>query len=247
MSKEKFAEPKSAYVPDASPFWVQALQTVDCDPRKIWDHPNLELMRGYPVPDPFILCGSGSRAEIYLLAWLMFRSTCLSNSYKKGDAIETAITKKGIAKPTAQDWRNFLFRLGLVFGLKKEDNGQRPAKKLRTEHNFRTLFGYDIPEQCRPPEDIYWQGNLILSAQSIAAGKLGVDKAIWREVVWDLYENNFRVELLALDCCIFPRKLMPEADASARDEMVLSVFPEQSVFIYSKRTRLYHGVMLGSG
>ena len=135
-----------------------------------------------------------------------------------------------------------MFSLGVAFGLKREDNGQRPAKKLRTELNFRKLFGYDIPEQCRPPEDIYWQRKLVLSARSIAAGKLTVEKKIWREVVWDLYENNFRVELLALDCCIFPRKLMPEVDASARDEMVLSVFPEQSVFVYSKRTRLYHGL-----
>ena len=52
---------------------------------------------------------------------------------------------------------------------------------------------------------------------------------VWKEVVWDLFEHNFRLELLALDGCIFPRDLLADEDVASRDDMVLAVFPGNTV------------------
>ncbi len=54
-----------------------------------------------------------------------------------------------------------------------------------------------------------------------------------RQVVWDLYEQNFRLELLALDRSIFPRGKMSGEIGSVRDNLLLDVFPDAS-FIFHR-------------
>lgn len=44
-------------------------------------------------------------------------------------------------------------------------------------------------------------------------------------MVWQLFENNFRLELLALDRCVRPRSGMDADAAAALDSEVAEVFP----------------------
>ncbi|KDR65452.1 hypothetical protein GALMADRAFT_81847 [Galerina marginata CBS 339.88] len=49
---------------------------------------------------------------------------------------------------------------------------------------------------------------------------------VW-EVVWDLGEHNFRLELLTLDQCVIPRDAMTDSERAERDDMVYACFPNK--------------------
>lgn len=184
-------------------------------------------MRGYAFLDPYVLLAKSGRVDIYFAAWLLFRSTCISRTLDPGSQLHTATTRREVPKPSPQEWRDFLFDLGFAYGLKEQTFG-RPAKKPRTAESFREHFDFVMPESCAPV-DIYWRGQVVIPVSAIHTGSISLSDDIRREIVWDLYEHNFRLELLALDCVIFPRELMAAEDVSLRDDMVLACFPGHTI------------------
>ncbi|KDR74539.1 hypothetical protein GALMADRAFT_141566 [Galerina marginata CBS 339.88] len=228
INVEKFKEPVSPNAPEASPFWTFALKSVNPDWRLVWDHRNQSLLRGYPVLDPGVLTTSSVRSDVYFLAWLLFRSTCLSRTLEPGMRLHTATTRRGMPKPGPQEWREFLWQLGKAYSLRSDDGHQRPAKKAKIVDDVATTFDFPMPGGSIV-KSIHWQGSKLISSASILGGERALDRRTHQQIVWDLYDHNFRLELLALDCCIFPRELMPESVVGMWDEMVLGVFPGQKV------------------
>ncbi|KDR70631.1 hypothetical protein GALMADRAFT_144530 [Galerina marginata CBS 339.88] len=228
INLDKFKDPPSPNSPEVSSLWSYALKSVNPDWHLVWDHPNQSLLRGYPVLDPSVLTSSSTRSEVYYLAWLLFRSTCLSRTLDSGARLHTATTRRGMPKPGPQEWREFLWQLGRAFSLRSDDGLHRPLKKAKIVDDVATTFDFPIPVGS-VLQSVYWNGEKIKSSTSIEAGSLTLDKRTCQEVVWDLHEHNFRLELLALDCCIFPRELMADSVVGLRDEMVLAVFPGQKI------------------
>lgn len=89
--------------------------------------------------------------------------------------------------------------------------------------DFPLNLGLTIPKQ-----DLYWRGCLVLKAVEYDARPLPIPDGIRAEILWDVFEQGFRIELLATDRCIFPRSVMLLADANARDAFVSQVFSSGS-------------------
>jgi len=51
------------------------------------------------------------------------------------------------------------------------------------------------------------------------------------EIVWDLFEHNFRLELLALDRCAMAESWQVPMEAAIRDTLVRGVFPGDGGFL----------------
>lgn len=75
------------------------------------------------------------------------------------------------------------------------------------------------------PRDLFWNGIRIVSADEMRQGKVNININNMREIVWDLFETNFRLELLALDRCIIRRENMTIGAVADRDELLLACFP----------------------
>lgn len=82
------------------------------------------------------------------------------------------------------------------------------------------------------PVDVYWDGDLIKTRAMLEEGKLSLALHTIRQVVWDLYELNFRLELLALDRSIFPRSKMTGEQVSVRETLMLDIFPDGMLVLH---------------
>jgi len=74
------------------------------------------------------------------------------------------------------------------------------------------------------PGDVFWQGKVVIKAAEVQVGTFMFPILIACQVMWDLFENNFRLELLTLDQAIVPRS-SNDYRALERDQMVMSVMP----------------------
>ena len=74
--------------------------------------------------------------------------------------------------------------------------------------------------------NVYWDGDLIKTRAMLEEGNLSLPLHTIRQVVWDLYELNFRIELLALDRSIFPCGKITSKQSTVRENMMLDIFPD---------------------
>ncbi len=87
-----------------------------------------------------------------------------------------------------------------------------------------TLPKFSIWISALNPTNVYWGGDLIKTADNLVEGSIELLDDLVRDILWDLYEQNFRFELLALDKCVLPRLAMSEGERSAREDMLSSLF-----------------------
>ena len=83
------------------------------------------------------------------------------------------------------------------------------------------------------PVDIHWGKQLVWSADDICGGHLGILPVFTKEMVWDLFEHNFHMELLSLDHVLVPRKYMSASQCSEQEAMVTDAIP-QGLFVLHK-------------
>ncbi len=197
-------------------------------------------MRGYPVVDPYILAKSDNSSKtslMYFFAWLGIRASWLAKVSHRDDG--------KAALPDPQMWRTYLHMVatesGLVWDtkasapLKSSASSSRttapPAKRRKLDKSdIKTAFGLQLPEAGQPVK-IMWQDEVILDSGNIMKGDLVVKPLIQSQVIWDAFEHNFRLELLALDRCVVFREDLDERGGLLRDNMVADVFPEKSLII----------------
>jgi len=60
-------------------------------------------------------------------------------------------------------------------------------------------------------------------------------------MVWELFENNFHLKLLALDRCVRPRLGMDAATAAALEDEVVQVYPS-TVWMVARLPTFYEGL-----
>jgi len=64
---------------------------------------------------------------------------------------------------------------------------------------------------------------------------------VGRQMVWELFENNFRLKLLALDRCVRPRLGMDAAAAAALEDEVVQVYPS-TVWMVARLPTFHEGL-----
>jgi len=105
------------------------------------------------------------------------------------------------------------------------------SKKRKTgfDKELATLLeNVDITEG--PPDSFYVSGTLVLLSEDLvkAKGHVQIHPCHGQQMVWELFENNFRLELLALDRCVRPRVGIDADAAAVLDSEVVEVFPQGS-------------------
>lgn len=155
--------------------------------------------------------------------------------------------------PATQEWRDYLAsvlqRLGLLNGPGAEpsantplastsSSSEPPLKRRKTEpqswkmsnDQLAALFSLDL-QQISGPVDIFWKGSVLIHAKDILARNFDVPPLVVKEIVWDLFEHNFRLEFLALDRCILPREYMSKQAAEDREAQLARCFPQRSFVV----------------
>lgn len=99
---DKFKEPVSRVTPAIGNAWKKAMGMVQSDWKRVWDHPNLKLLRGYPVLDPFTICNGDpqGRPKVMIISWLCIRAAWLVKTTSREDSRNRI--------PTPNDWKDYL-------------------------------------------------------------------------------------------------------------------------------------------
>jgi hypothetical protein len=225
-------------MPPAIPLWADALKAVDTDSRRIVQHPNKGLLTGYQFPDPHIFLPEG-RQMAYLSAWLSCRAGWVQSVVS--NCAELPV-------PKTQQWRDFLFQKAisvnpakalspplmrptpvLAASASRHRSAAHKASKARRreklEASSNEIFTLRLATTSVPKE-LFWNGTKVLD------GKVNMlTPAVTLEIVWDLYEHNFRLELLALDHCVMAESWRDPMKATIRDSLLRGVFPGDGGFL----------------
>jgi hypothetical protein len=110
---------------------------------------------------------------------------------------------------------------------KASDGVRKRNKKRRVEtiENAAVKFQIDTSD-LTVPSDVFWRGQVLFSKDALRNNELTIDDKVSREIVWELFNNNFALELLATDRVRFPRHNLSEDEGMDRDARVAACFPE---------------------
>jgi len=225
----KFNLPSSPMMPAPAPAWKRALEGVNHNRRNIVDHAQRKSLKGYPCLDPFVIVGQDiqdGRAAKNLLCWMFVRSNWLSRTV-------TMDADNPVVMPSPQHWRDFLVKIAVATGLevRRTGGGGQRGESRADSVVMRSFF--EDTSALKAPVDVYWGKQLVRSAQDIRSGKIAISPLFAKEIMWDLFELNFRMELLSLDRVLVPRKYMSGAQRAEREAKVADVLP-QGLFTWSQ-------------
>ncbi|RDB26698.1 hypothetical protein Hypma_005260 [Hypsizygus marmoreus] len=179
MGRNKFIEPSSSLYPPPIPAWSEALALVDRDRRNLKSG-SRPVDAGYIFLDPGLFIGVSDSAKVpkFLHTWLKYREALLFR----------VSLGKGTAGPiSAQLWRtllNYGGEVGQGLGMNNERRQQVAGilgdclaeKGLQLTSTVTTSWR----QQQLPPD--------VLPPQNIT-----------QEILWELFELNFRFEFVGLD------------------------------------------------
>ncbi|KAF6744755.1 hypothetical protein DFP72DRAFT_1078100 [Ephemerocybe angulata] len=202
-----------------------------------------ELRRGSLFPPPHILINS-SNIKLYLAAWLAVRPAYIAEILERLEGSPVA--------PNTQQWRHYLDKLRCHLsandptssgepsakrprveqkgkqGKKKKEKGKnvKPgsrADKGRQEHEFFA----SLPLRTERVNHVAWLDKEI-RLNTLEDVEREVTQEVRNEVVWELHELNFRLELLLLDQALSPEEWKHPAGSEVRmqrEQVLRRVFP----------------------
>jgi len=239
ISKEKFGRPKGPLAPTPNRVWMVALESVVADRNRVCDHPNKTLFRGYALPDPHLFLTSG-RSALYTICWLTIKPLWLNMATNRVGADGNCSPY-----PEPQDWRAFLTDLCGKMGLevasssgsqphqntseaketKESRHGREKRRRIKDDANRVDKFKLDT-SLYTSLSDVFWRGRLLLTKDALRNNQITVRTSVAKEIIWELFNQNFALELLALDRVIFPRDNMTDEEGMERDAKVSACFPD---------------------
>jgi hypothetical protein len=184
-------------MPPNIPVWADALRHVDTDPMRITNHANRGMLLGYHFPDPQIFLNT-NRVDMYVAAWLTIRAGWVNSLLALGPKHER--------NPGTQHWREFLAKKVDLINPVQESSGsvvintaEAPAPPKKTSGTIRRkqklikaaeeIFRLRLREKDFPKR-VFWQENAIQDGDLTF-----ITPNITAEVIWDLFESNFCMEL----------------------------------------------------
>jgi len=249
VNLEKFKEIRTDILEDASPCWVNALASVDTRTSNLVDHQDSELLRGYGLPDPLIFINLFKsdvvRFSKFLYVWLAIRAGWIAHITSQRQLQDGSgdVSRRFAQMPLPQHWKDYLIKVGRSVGVTfsaattaaelSSTSEKKRDKKRAWEEKFvadlEDVFDLLLDLNGSLP-DLFWQGTMVkLAAASDSIPPL---LHIVREIIWAIVEDNWRLELLALDHCILSRRGMLQTDAGLRDEKVATCFPSSDLLVH---------------
>jgi hypothetical protein len=213
--RDKFTESPNDLLPPPIPIWSDCLPSVKQDSSRI--KPSAHIVKGYRFPDPHIFIGtSPERRSQYLINWLSSRAGWIL-------AVFRGINPSGgePPHPSMQLWRDWLQTVSRV---SPSLQPSVPSKAKTRKELASKLFTAQLRET--PVVDtVFWR------EQQIMVGNLeSLAPHVTAEILWDLFENNWRLEFLALDRLVQP-DMWKGTDAFERDRLIRNVFPGESYVV----------------
>lgn len=189
-------------------------------------HPDLPIHeKGYAFPDPNSL--AGLRAEQLakkLCAWLRFRPA----------ACAKAFVRAGLKPPVASGavWRSLLdmdASTVLPAGPIVNPDTGKELKTSKVRGAIKELFRELLSERMQGEvTKVFWHGRTLHVQESKI---LDLDSDVVREIIWELFEHNFRYEIQALDMAAAPSEWRDTDSACFRRDAVRSIFGPDGKFI----------------
>lgn len=213
---EKFQDPPSPLIPPSIPAWAIALRKVDVSSSHLKSNVGSSTHDGgFVFPDPRLLVGPNTEARqaLYLFNWLGQRAAWLHR----------VCSTNSNARPLSnQQWRVCL-----------SSRAEAVPKDLTTrsaqQHSQMTqLLSQLYQESGLTPGDsnssLFWKER-----ELIASDGLLPDRRTVQEVLWELYELNWRFELLALDSrANEPGSPVSEDQSLVRQQDIMACFVPSS-------------------
>jgi hypothetical protein len=211
----------------AIPAWRDALKNVVVDPSR--DASLNPGDRGYAFPDPGLFCGvtTPEGQAKFFYNWLKYRPALIYRLARRHSN----------AKPWfSQDWRTMLHlpipgfqgppRLNptssSALPKKSPAGGLEQTKSARRFEVIQALLrdcmdvgGIHVNDS--PTNEMVWQ------EQHLSPGELP-DQRVAQEILWELYELNFRFEFMALDSRAHKPPAVP-TNGFSREDLLLKCFP----------------------
>jgi hypothetical protein len=219
--RDKFVEPIHVSMPPSIETWVKALQSVDQDPHRIKN--SAASHKGYRFPDPGLFLFS-SQKEVYLATWLSSRSAWMMGMAKDiwpGD---------GAPSVSSQFWRDFLHRGCFPPTSNPTTSSQahqphgtptatsKPTKAQRRNQEVTKIFHHHMRTDLKEVDCVFWKQRRLVQGDFA-----NLEQDVVAEILWDLYEHNWRLDLLTLDLIVSP-SLWQGENGYARDDLVKSLF-----------------------
>ena len=200
---EKFDDPQLVLLPPSTPQWQRALKNVD----RTRPAPHVKDCWGYWLPDVSFMASTDNfeRTARACLAWLRLRESWL-----------LLLTDRPIPPsrvPTMREWKTYL-NLGVP-------SPTEDAKAAKAREIFESRHG-NMPLRAADG-DMQWFGRPFAptSEQQV------------REIIWELSQAAFRVELLQLDLILVPPPLTPQSTDDERDASIRRVFGDRPAIVSS--------------
>ena len=218
-NRNVWVDVESDIVPPSIPVWTRALQAVNKDKARVHsDLPPSE--KGYTFPDPNSLAGlTPDQYAKKLVAWLSLRpGTC-----------SRAFVSAGHKPPTGLGavWRSVLNIDSTTLipdndsPYYRSDNGKE-MKTSKVAAAIKQLFGQELLQTLQGGQKaVYWHDcEMPVEEDRI----VNLDRNIVREIIWELFEHNFRFEVQALDMIAAPAEWNDGEASIKRLNMVCQAF-----------------------
>ena len=116
-----------------------------------------------------------------------------------------------------------------MVNLKASDGVGKQNKKRWVEGIEKAAIKFQIDtSDLTVPSDIFWHSQVLFSKDVLRNNELTIDNKVSREIVWELFNNNFALELLATDWVCFPCHGLSEDEGMDCDAQVAACFPEST-------------------
>ena len=213
-------------------------------------HPIAKTTLFNALPDPHTFLGAHKQLSMYTACWLMMWPLWINLATHR---------QCGRPYPHPQDWKIFLVDLyvemGLVFlilslplvltlhkkssGSQKHNNRQKHQKTGHEKKDDEEKNAEEVPVQVDKfsvntsglsPTNVFWQGKLLITKQALIDNNYSVVSSVYTEVIWELFNGNFMLELLTTDWAIVPCSDTDLYSALGCDALVATCFPD-SIYV----------------
>ncbi|KAF9044195.1 hypothetical protein BJ165DRAFT_1528756 [Panaeolus papilionaceus] len=218
IQRNKFLPLEGPLAPFSIPAWANALRNVDQSQPPTLAHIKRGIFYAFPDPGLFVAVETDARRQHLLEQYARIQSAWISK-----------ITTTPGASLSAQEWRDLL-----TINFNDPIPDYRPqAGDSRAMENHRKALRLLVPASARGRQT-FSSGRdrpFRLGGQSFESGVLPPPSCI-RNFLFELYELNFRKELLLLHRTAHP-KCSSDAEKQAREFEVRALFPGMTYYLPS--------------